>query len=627
MKRLNHILMFLVATAVLLTGCNNGIEEPDVPVTPTIVTLELSDADLVFDAEGGQKTFMITSNAEWTITNESDWCTTDVASGNGDRTVTVTVAPSAETEDRNLNLSIRAGEQTGILTVTEKHGNALILAKDKFDLSQDGGNVSIDVKSDVDEVIVPAEYQSWITLAPDTRAAQIKRYVFIILEKEGKEGRRGYIIFKSGERSDTVFIFQAPEKRLILSEDTCHVSGEGGELTVELKTNMLYDVTIPSTAASWVSQITERSFRSDRLKLHIEATTVDRNAEIVIKNRYGNETDTLYIRQTSTPSPKEDITSEFDPDFAKVLQEKGYISDATHITLEEVRNIDFLDVSGTDEDWEAGKGLTSLKGIEYFESLIHLECYANQLTTLDVSKNTELDTLACAENQLTTLDVSKNTKLTYLWCDDNQLSTLDVSKNTKLTFLVCEANQLTSLDISKNTELDTLACDDNQLTTLDVSKNTELTYLDCYENQLTSLDVSQNTKLTELDCDNNQLTSLDVSQNTKLTDLRCDNNQLTSLDVSKNTRLTYLDCSDNQLTTLNVSKNTELTDLQCYGNQLTSLDVSNNTKLTYLGCWRNPGNGTTFPVTVWKGYENTLNIQISWEYEGQTITTNIQVVE
>ena len=36
-------------------------------------------------------------------------------------------------------------------------------------------------------------------------------------------------------------------------------------------------------------------------------------------------------------------------------------------------------------------------------------------------------------NQLTTLDVSKNTALTDLDCDNNQLTTLDVSKNTALT--------------------------------------------------------------------------------------------------------------------------------------------------------------------------------------------------
>ena len=169
------------------------------------------------------------------------------------------------------------------------------------------------------------------------------------------------------------------------------------------------------------------------------------------------------------------------------------------------------------------KGISNLKGIEYFTALRSLSCGRNQLTALDVSKNTALTYLHCSYNQLTSLDVSKNTALTKLYCYNNQLTSLDVSKNTALTYLDCWGNSLTKLD---------------------VSKNTALTYLDCGYNQLTALDVSKNTALTYLSCSYNQLTTLDVSKNTALTRLRCHNNQLTSLDVS-NTDMKYLYCSVN----------------------------------------------------------------------------------
>ena len=169
------------------------------------------------------------------------------------------------------------------------------------------------------------------------------------------------------------------------------------------------------------------------------------------------------------------------------------------------------------------KGISNLKGIEYF---------------------TALRSLSCGRNQLTALDVSKNTALTYLHCSYNQLTSLDVSKNTALTYLDCWGNSLTKLDVSKNTALTYLDCGYNQLTALDVSKNTALTYLSCSYNQLTTLDVSKNTALTDLLCHNNQLTTLDVSKNTALTRLRCHNNQLTHLDVS-NTDMKYLYCSVN----------------------------------------------------------------------------------
>ena len=127
--------------------------------------------------------------------------------------------------------------------------------------------------------------------------------------------------------------------------------------------------------------------------------------------------------------------------------------------------------------------IKDLTGIELFPNLKKLDCKYNNLTRLDVSKNTNLTVLYCESNQLTSLDLSKNTALTKLDCALNQLTGLDLSKNTALTELNCQANQLTSLDLSKNTALTKLGCHDNQLTSLDLSKNTALDTLDCSGNK------------------------------------------------------------------------------------------------------------------------------------------------
>jgi len=242
------------------------------------------------------------------------------------------------------------------------------------------------------------------------------------------------------------------------------------------------------------------------------------------------------------------------------------------------------DVSGITVVDVRSKRISDLSGIEYFTAIYLLWCEDNQLTTLDVSKNTALDRLWCSYNELTTLDVSKNIALNGLKCDGNRLTALDVSKNTVLTSLSCGNNQLTALDVSKNTALTSLYCGNNKLTTLDVSKNTALEWLGCDNNQLTALDVSKNTALTELYCYNNQLIALDVSKNTALTKLDCYENNLTMLNVSGATALTELNCYKNQLTTLDVSKNTALKYLYCYNNKLTALNVSGATALTKLIC-------------------------------------------
>ena len=286
-------------------------------------------------------------------------------------------------------------------------------------------------------------------------------------------------------------------------------------------------------------------------------------------------------------------------------------------------------LSGATGTPESGKKITyklTSQTVTITGDVTELYCNQEQLTTLDVSKNTALTKLYCTGNQLRALDVSKNTALTKLCCDNNQLTALDLSKNTALTGLICFHNQLTTLDVSKSTALTALYCDNNQLVTLDVSKNTALTGLYCSDNQLTALYVSRNTALTDLWCSNNQLTTLDVSQNTALEKLYCNGNQLTTLDVSKNTALTTLDCSLNQLTALDVSKNTALTALYCSLNQLTTLDVSKNTELETLNCSNNYSNNQLKALsqnTALTGLDCSLNQLTALDVSQNTALTDL----
>ena len=233
----------------------------------------------------------------------------------------------------------------------------------------------------------------------------------------------------------------------------------------------------------------------------------------------------------------------------------------------------------------ASENISNLFGIQFFPNLRKLVCYSNQLTELDVSKNTVLEYLDCSNNQLTSLDVRQNTKLDVLWCYQNQLTELDVRQNAALEYLYCQENQLTELDVRKNIALQNLACFSNALTSLDVSKNTQLQKLYCFSNQLTSLDVSRNPALWLLSCGINQLTELDVSQNPALKYLYCSDNQLTELDVSRNNKICELEANNNYLTNLNVNN--------------TSIDIDNSGSKFFA-------KNNTYPITV--GSDRTFDL-------------------
>lgn len=107
------------------------------------------------------------------------------------------------------------------------------------------------------------------------------------------------------------------------------------------------------------------------------------------------------------------------------------------------------------------KSIADFTGIGYFTSLMILDCSKNEITSLDLSKNTELIELYCCNNKLTSLDISKNTVLENLMFKDNQLTYIDVSQNAALKLISCADNYLTSLDLSQNTVLTTLRSDSN----------------------------------------------------------------------------------------------------------------------------------------------------------------------
>ena len=121
---------------------------------------------------------------------------------------------------------------------------------------------------------------------------------------------------------------------------------------------------------------------------------------------------------------------------------------------------------------------TDLTGIAYFANLTELNCYHNQLTTLDVSKNAKLSALRCYNNGMVELNLGDITHLTLLECNDNSLTELDVSKNPDLEELQCRENKLRRLVIGKKYKLTGLYLRGNQLTSLDLSTTREIWNLD-----------------------------------------------------------------------------------------------------------------------------------------------------
>lgn len=180
------------------------------------------------------------------------------------------------------------------------------------------------------------------------------------------------------------------------------------------------------------------------------------------------------------------------------------------ITEKEARTATVLDVRFA--------GISSMEEIEYFTSLTELYCWGNQLTAIDVSRNTLLEIFDCSFNSIASLDVGSNTVLEDFDCSYNQIASLDIGRNASLQVLHCNNNLLEYVDVSACPALTILNINSNRISEINFYENTALVELYCDDNLLTSLDLRYNKELEYLSCSQNQLSRVILYRHHKLSD-------------------------------------------------------------------------------------------------------------
>ena len=196
------------------------------------------------------------------------------------------------------------------------------------------------------------------------------------------------------------------------------------------------------------------------------------------------------------------------------------------------------------------KNVSTIQGIEAFTNLVWFRCSKNNLTSVDLSSNINLDKLQIAENQLTSLDVSMLTNLVWLICNNNFLTSLNVLPLVNLEEFNCSYNQLTSIDVSTLSNIYTLDLSHNQLSTLNLNGSESVVQLNLQNNQLESLDLSNHSNAESAFLNFNNFSSIDVSPLQNLLSFGISDNQLTTLDLSQNPALVVVNCSNNNLESL-----------------------------------------------------------------------------
>lgn len=213
--------------------------------------------------------------------------------------------------------------------------------------------------------------------------------------------------------------------------------------------------------------------------------------------------------------------------------------------------------------------------------IVRLDCEANALQQLDLSRALRLEMLDVAANDLMVLDLGDHHQIRFVDCTGNALSALILSDEAPVRVIRASRNQLMVFDIGPRPHLSELRLDRNALVHLPLQAP-ELRVLSVHRNQLTRLDLDGLDKLQSLDVSRNRLASLDTKHTPQLRALHCSHNYLDELSTAGLDVLEELQVRDNQLRELTFGSSNALYRLNAADNQLSSLELGDCPCLEFL---------------------------------------------
>ena len=149
----------------MFTSCSDGGDnepitppssKPEVSIPEITIDSSILSNGLNFEPSQSEKSISFSASSDWTLTiaetrSGTAWCTASPTSGTkGNATVKFTTIANTDAEDRSVAVTIKAGAASKTFTITQKGSKSLLVTTKKYELSQDGGEIEIEVKANIE---------------------------------------------------------------------------------------------------------------------------------------------------------------------------------------------------------------------------------------------------------------------------------------------------------------------------------------------------------------------------------------------------------------------------------------------------------------------------------------------
>lgn len=309
----------------------------------TVFTVDSTDFEIPMD--GGTFTVNVESNVSYEVKlpEGCDWITPSIKKKDPDfkteaTEIVFTVKENTGYDARDAIITL-VNENANIatpLTVHQPFTAVFNADKKTFEVPMEGGTVTVNMESNVSyDVSIPADCD-WVTLPSSSRTRGVKSSVVTLDVKENKSYHDRDVIVtisnKDAGVSVPITIHQPFTTVFTVDNTTFDVAMEGGTVTVNLQTNISYDVmipdecdwiTLPATSKSRMNSEKARKSKKSRaatteaivLRVKENPGYKDRDAVVTIGNKDAGAEIKISIHQPFTTVFKADKTA-FDVDMA-----------------------------------------------------------------------------------------------------------------------------------------------------------------------------------------------------------------------------------------------------------------------------------------------------------------------
>lgn len=309
--------------AVVTIGNKDAGAEIKISIHQPFTTVFKADKT-AFDVDmaGGTITVNMESNISYDVSIPSgcDWITMPTAArskaraksksrGTTTSAVVFRVKENLSYKDREAVVTI-ANKEAGVsiaIYIHQPFATEFKVDKNEFEVPMEGGTVTVNVESNVDyDVSIPSGC-SWITRVNTARSRATKSSVVMLRVSENTSGsdRRAVItISNSSAGVSTSITITQPFTTVFKADKTAFdVDMDGGTVTVNMESNISYDVIIPS-GCDWITlpagaRSKSRGTTTSAVVLRVKENTSyqDREAVVTIANRSADVSVGIYIHQ------------------------------------------------------------------------------------------------------------------------------------------------------------------------------------------------------------------------------------------------------------------------------------------------------------------------------------------